>query len=100
MWKALALPDRILLLRWEVWADKTSLTPSLFIGVHVPNKESEWSCIWNCSDSVVFLLFVLFLLLTPRHAILEVIHTMLIIIRSNTLRIIFVLTMYQRQSFI
>ena len=55
------------------WAHKDSLTPSLFIEVHVPNQKGGRSCIcllegielvpsndfsirfWNRSDSVVFL---------------------------------------------
>jgi hypothetical protein len=60
-----------MLLRGEVWTHKTSLSSPLFIGVPVPRKGSEWSCIcvlmvsftsfydvsigiWKCSDSVVF----------------------------------------------
>ena len=59
---------------WKVWANKTSVTPSLFIEVPVPNQQSERSYImcywyrfclflrfslgfWNCSDSVVFVCF-------------------------------------------
>ena len=65
------LHDSIILLRGEVWTHKTSLSSPLFIGVPVPRKGSEWSCIcvlmvsfasfyvasigiWKCSDSVVF----------------------------------------------
>ena len=65
----------------EVWAHKTSLTPPLFIGVPVPSKENEWSCIymlevsilplcdfdiwfWNCSECVVF--FALFFILLSK----------------------------------
>ena len=65
------LHDSIILLRGEVWTHKTSLSSPLFIGVPVPRKGSEWSCIcvlmvsfasfyvastgiWKFSDSVVF----------------------------------------------
>jgi hypothetical protein len=62
----------------KYWAHKDSLTPPLFIEVHVPNQEGGWSCIcllegiefapfndfsiwfWNCSDSVTFLFLILF----------------------------------------
>jgi len=37
------LPDRIRSLRGEVWAHKTSLTPTLFIEVPVPCQEKVWS---------------------------------------------------------
>jgi hypothetical protein len=63
--------ESIILLRGEVWTHKTSLSSPLFIGVPIPRKGSEWSCIcvlmvsftsfydvsigiWKCSDSVVF----------------------------------------------
>ena len=39
------LRDRIIILRRELWAHKTSLTPSLFIEVSVPREQGEWSCI-------------------------------------------------------
>jgi len=39
------LHDRIIWLRGEVWAHKTSLTSQLFIEVPVPSQESERSCI-------------------------------------------------------
>ena len=39
------LRDRIISLRREVWAYKTSLTPPLFIEVPVPSQESERSCV-------------------------------------------------------
>ena len=37
--------DRIISLRGQVWAHKTSLTPPLFINVSVPSLKSERSCI-------------------------------------------------------
>jgi len=37
--------DRAILLRTEVWAHKTGLTPPLFIEVSVPTQDSERSCI-------------------------------------------------------
>ena len=69
MWKALAWQHHFT--TREVWTHKTSLSSPLFIGVAVPRKGSEWSCIcvlkvyfasfynvsigiWKCSDSVVF----------------------------------------------
>ena len=66
------LHDRIISLRREVWAHKTSLISPLFIELPVTNQESAPSCnlcvngidfassyyfsigFWKCSDSVVF----------------------------------------------
>ena len=36
--------DRIMSLRVETWAHRTSLTPPLFIELPVPNQESERLC--------------------------------------------------------
>jgi hypothetical protein len=35
------------------WADRTSLTPPLFIDVPVPSKESEWWCICVLGVSIL-----------------------------------------------
>ena len=73
--------DRIISLRGQVWAHKTSLTPPLFIGVPVPSQKSKRSYIyalgvsimplfydfyiwfWNFSDSVLFFCFFFFFIL-------------------------------------
>ena len=50
MWKN--LHDRIYSLRGEVKVHKTSLTPPLFIEVHVPSQGREPSCIWVLGVSI------------------------------------------------
>ena len=47
--------------RGDVWIQKTSLTPPLFIEVPVPNLESEWGCLCEKGISIL-LLFTIFLL--------------------------------------
>ena len=42
------LHDRIISLRGDGWSYKTGLTPPLFTEVHIPNQESQWSCICVC----------------------------------------------------
>ena len=48
------LHDRIISLREQVWAHTTSLIPHLFIEVHFPSEEGEWSCIcvFGVSDNL------------------------------------------------
>ena len=45
--------DRVISLRGELWAHKTSLTPPLFIEVSVPSQESERSCIFVLFVSIL-----------------------------------------------
>ena len=45
--------DRIILLRGDVYANKTSLTPPLCIECPVSDKESEQSCIWVFDVSIL-----------------------------------------------
>ena len=40
------LDDRIISERGEGWTHRNSLTPPCSIKVHVPNQESEWSCLF------------------------------------------------------
>lgn len=40
------LPDHIISLTWEIWANTTSLAPSPFIELPVPSQEHQRSCIY------------------------------------------------------
>jgi hypothetical protein len=50
------LHDRIITLKGEGWALKTSLTPTPFIEVYVPSQENERSCICVLRVSILALL--------------------------------------------
>ena len=56
MWKTLKR-ERVISLKGQVWAHKTSLTPPLFI---VPNQECKWKCIY--AINIDFGSFYVFLL--------------------------------------
>jgi len=60
MWKVLAI-DCIISLRGQVWAHKTYLSPTFFIGVLVPSQESERSGIYVLWVSIVPLSTILIL---------------------------------------
>ena len=56
------LNDLVMLLRVEVWANKTSLTPPLFIEVPVPGHISERSCICVLLGVLILSFSTIFLL--------------------------------------
>ena len=49
--------DRIISLIGDVWTHKISLTPPLFMDIHVLSQKSEWSCICVLGASILFLRF-------------------------------------------
>jgi len=80
---------------WE-GSIKTSLIPPLFVEVHVPSQESEWSyrvCLcfynfslgfWNCSDSVEFSFFNLLYSIDLNHEKLCLFSNLLYCVRLLT----------------